>query len=69
MHYRIRLLGALIFACGLACLHGAVQLWPTGFPDAAWITVLRIAGAALATAFGVLNVGAGALVFLWPVRD
>jgi hypothetical protein len=69
MRFRIRLLGALILACGLACLHGAIELWPAGFPDAALITVLRIGGACVAALFGVLNVGAGALVFLWPARD
>jgi hypothetical protein len=69
MHYRSRLLGALIVACGFACLHGAIQLWPTGVADSALITVLRISGACLAAIFGVLNVGAGAVVFLWPPAD
>ena len=71
MAYRFRLLGVVILACGLAVCHGAIVLWPPTFDPSvasAAIAVARIAASLVAAVVGVLNVIAGAVVFLMPAR-
>ena len=60
---RLFLVGSLIVVLGLAVCYGAVTLWPT---DALLSGggVLRIVGAFVAAALGVLNVVSGIAVLL-----
>ena len=67
----MRLLGAVIAACGLALCQGALQLWPADvFASTPVIDALRISGAAIAAILGVANVAAGLIIlFLKPARE
>jgi hypothetical protein len=71
MALRFRILGIVIFACGVAFCRGALLLWPSsldpGFPSLA-IAALQVALSAVAAVLGVLNVVAGAVVLLKPAR-
>jgi hypothetical protein len=75
MDLRIRLIGALLVACGLALCFGAVELWtgtPVGAPSGASATggLMRLLGAGVVAVFGVGNVFAGlAVVLLRTARD
>jgi len=76
MAIRVRLLGILIVACGLAVCYGAAALWPTGVfatplgSSLSAVGLLRVAGAGIAALLGVGNVAAGlAVVFLNTARD
>jgi hypothetical protein len=73
MLFYLRVLGALIIACGLALCHGALLLWPEGAFDTSplslTVAVLRIIGAVIAALLGVGNVIAGVVVLLRPARD
>lgn len=70
MNFRFRVLGLLIVACGLAVCYGAMHLWPgVAFASYTVVDVLRLVGAVVAAALGVLNVVAGfAVVLLKPAR-
>jgi hypothetical protein len=76
MVLRLRVLGVLIIACGLAVCYGAIALWPAGMfeaPLGSSLSVdgaLRVAGAGIAALFGAGNVLAGLAVILFrPVRE
>jgi len=69
MNLRIRFVGALLVACGLALCYGAVELWPTAVMDSPTgsstaFNVLRVVGAGVAAVFGVGNVLTGLTVML-----
>lgn len=69
MNLRIRFIGALLVACGLALCYGAVELWPAAVMDSAPGSstagnVLRVVGAGVAAVFGVGNVLTGLAVML-----
>jgi hypothetical protein len=69
MDLRIRLIGALIVACGLALCYGAIELWPVARIDAppgssAAGDLLRVACASIVALFGAGNVLAGLAVVL-----
>jgi hypothetical protein len=69
MDLRIRLIGALIVACGLALCYGATDLWPVAridSPPGSSVAgdLLRVAGACVVALFGVGNVLAGLAVVL-----
>ncbi len=69
MNLRIRVIGALLVACGLALCYGAVALWPAALMDSTTGSsmagnVLRVVGAGVAAIFGVGNVLTGLAVML-----
>lgn len=71
MALRFRILGIVIFACGVAFCRGAFLLWPSSLDaglSSLAIAGLQVALSAVAAVLGVLNVVAGTVVLLKPAR-